>query len=97
MGIAVMSQLLICSSRVTDFQTDKIDREAIPLIQHPDSFRTTLVQIANEAYNAIMKAHINMEKIKSQMAKVPSYVKDCVKIIKSDNKVAIERLLHRRL
>jgi hypothetical protein len=97
MGIAVMSQLLICSSRVTDFQIDKIDREAIPLIQHPDSFRTTLVQIANEAYNAFMKANINMEKIKSQMAKVPSYVKDCVKIIKSDNKVAIERLLPRRL
>ncbi len=42
MGIAVMSQLLICASRVTDFQIDKIDREAIPLLKHPDSFRTTL-------------------------------------------------------
>jgi hypothetical protein len=97
MGIAVMSQLLICASRVTDFQIDKIDREAIPLLKHPDSFRTTLVQIANEAYNAFMKAHTNMEKIKLQVAQVPDYVKDCFKIIKSDNKVAIEKLLPRRL
>ncbi len=71
MGIAVMSQLLICASRVADFQTDKIDREAIPLLKHPDSFRTTLVQIANDAYNAFMKAHTNMEKIKLQVAQVP--------------------------
>ncbi len=97
MGIAVLSQLMICASRVTDFKIDKIDREAIPLIQHPSSFRTTVVQIVNEAYNAFMKAQTNMERIQSQMAKVPGYVKECVNIIKSDNKVDIETFVPRRL
>jgi hypothetical protein len=63
MGIAVMSKLPICASRVTDFEIDKIDKEKTPLIIHPSSFRTPLVQIVNEAYNDFMKAHTNMKKI----------------------------------
>jgi hypothetical protein len=54
MGIAVMSQLLICASRVIDFEIDKTDKANIPLLKHPKSFRTTLVQISNESYNAFM-------------------------------------------
>ncbi len=88
---------MICASRVTDFRIDKIEKTHIPLIKHPRSFRTTLVQIVNDAYNAFMKAHINMEKIELQVAQVPGYVKDCVKIIKSDNKVAIDKFVPRRL
>jgi hypothetical protein len=97
MGIAVLSQLMICTSHVTDFKIDQTNPKNIPLLKHPSSFRTTLVQIVNEAYNAFMKAHINMEKIQLQVAQVPDYVKDSVKIIKSDNKVAIENFVPRRL
>jgi hypothetical protein len=97
MGIAVLSQLMICTSHVTDFKIDNIKEDKISLLKHPSSFRTTLVQIVNEAYNAFMKAHTNMEKIKLQVSQVPDYVKDCVKIIKSDNKVAIEKFVPRRL
>jgi hypothetical protein len=82
---------------VTDFKIDQTNPKNIPLLKHPSSFRTTLVQIVNEAYNAFMKAHTNMEKIKLQVSQVPDYVKDCVKIIKSDNKVAIEKFVPRRL
>jgi hypothetical protein len=97
MGIAVLSQLMICASQVNrDFRIDQINSEAIPLLKHPDSFRTSMVQILNEAYNAFMKAHINMEKIQLQVSQVPNYVKDCVKIMKSDHKVAKERFLPRR-
>jgi hypothetical protein len=97
MGIAVMSQLLICSSRVTDFKIDQTDPKKIPLLKHPSSFRTTLVQIVNDAYSTFMKAQTNMEKIQSQMAQLAVYVTDCIKIIKSDNKVDIEVLVPRRL
>jgi hypothetical protein len=98
MGIAVLSQLMICASQVKrDFKIDQTNPKNIPLLKHPSSFRTTLVQIVNEAYNAFMKAHINMEKIQLKVAQVPDYVKDCVKIIKSDNKVAIEKFVPRRL
>jgi hypothetical protein len=98
MVIAVLSQLMICTSHVTDFPINKIkDKNKIPLIKHPESFRTTLVQIVNEAYNAFKKAHASMEKIQSQVAQLAVYVIDCVEIIKSDNKVDIEKLVPRRL
>ncbi len=98
MGIAIMSQLLICSTQVKDFKINSnIDKEKINLIIHPESFCTTLVQIANESYVAFMLAHTNMDKIQLQMAQVPDYVKECVKIIMTDNKNAIEKFLPRRL
>ncbi len=96
-GIAVFGQLMISTSRVTDFQIDKIKKEAISLIKQPDSFRRTLMQIADEVYGAFTKAHTNMEMIRSQVAQVPGYVMDCVKIIQSGNKTAINQNLPRRL
>ena len=97
MGIAVMSQLLICASRVIDFEIDKTDKVNIPLLKHPKSFRTTLVQISNESYNAFMLAHNNMERIHLKMEEVPRYVTDCVKFMNSGNKTAINKLLPQRL
>jgi DNA repair exonuclease SbcCD ATPase subunit len=97
MGIAVMSQLLICASRVTDFKINQTDPKNIPLLKHPESFRTTLVQIANESYEAFAKAHNNMEKIQLQMGQVPDYAKDCARYMNSENKEMMKKLLRRRL
>jgi hypothetical protein len=96
-GIAVFSQLMISTTRVPDFRIDKIDKEAIPLIKQPKSFRTTLMQIADEVYGAFDKAHTNMEMIPPQVAQVPGYVLDCVEIIQSGNKIAINLILPRLL
>ncbi|EFX68812.1 hypothetical protein DAPPUDRAFT_259605 [Daphnia pulex] len=96
-GIAGLGQLLIWTTRVTDFKIDKINKEDIHLIKSPDSFRTTLLQIANDSYNAFMKAHTNMEKIQLQMAQLPNYVKDCIKYMKSGKQVVLEKLLPKRL
>jgi hypothetical protein len=90
-GIDVLSQLMISTSRATDFKIDKINNEAIPLLKHPDSFRTTLVQIANEVYGAFTKAHTNMEMIRLQMTQVPDLVNNSVKMIKSRNKTVINK------
>jgi hypothetical protein len=97
-GIHVLSQLMISTSRVTDFKIDKIiSREAINLLKHPDSFRTTLVQIANEVYGAFTKAHTNMERIELQMTPVPDLVNNSIKIIRSRNKMVINKDLPRCL
>lgn len=96
-GIAVFGQLMISTSRAPDFQIDKIDKKHIHLIKHPESFRRTLMQIADEVYGAFNKAHTNMEMIRLQMAQVPDYVMDCVRIIQSGNKIVINQDLPRRL
>ncbi|EFX63200.1 hypothetical protein DAPPUDRAFT_308060 [Daphnia pulex] len=96
-GIAVFSQLMISTTQVTDFRIDKIDKAHIPLMKHPESFRKTLMQIADEVYGAFDKAQTNMEMIQSQVAQVPGYVIDCVRIIQSGNKIAINQDLPRLL
>jgi NTP pyrophosphatase (non-canonical NTP hydrolase) len=96
-GIAVFSQLMISTTQVTDFRIDKIDKTHIPLMKHPESFRRTLMQIADEVYGAFDKAQTNMEMIQSQVAQVPGYVIDCVRIIQSENKIAINQNLPRLL
>jgi hypothetical protein len=51
-----------------------------------------------KSYSAFMKAHTTVEKIQLHVAQVPDYVKDCVKIITSNNKIAIiEKLVLRRM
>jgi hypothetical protein len=55
---------MICTSQLTDFRIDQnYKTHSISLLKHPESFRTTLVQIANDAYDAFMKAQTNMERI----------------------------------
>ncbi len=76
-----MSQLLISASRASDFQINKIDRTKIPLVRHPESFRKTLAQIANDAHFAFVKAHHNMIKIQLEMDQVPDYVRDSIEVI----------------
>jgi NTP pyrophosphatase (non-canonical NTP hydrolase) len=66
-------------------------------MKHPESFRRTLMQIADEVYGAFTKAHSNMEMIQSQVAQVPGYVINCVTIIQSENKTAINQNLPRLL
>ncbi len=96
-GISVFGQLMISTSRASDFQIDKIDKRHIHLMKHPESFRRTLMQIADEVYGAFTKAHSNMEMIQSQVAQVPGYVINCVTIIQSENKTAINQNLPRLL
>lgn len=95
MGIAIMGQVMIFSSRITDFQINT--NNPGHLIIHPESFRATLAQISNEAYKAFDTAHRNMEKILFQMTQVPNYIQESVEIIKSGNQSAIEKMLKRRL
>jgi hypothetical protein len=88
---------MISTTQVTDFRIDKIDKTHIPLMKHPESFRKTLMQIADEVYGAFDKAQTNMDMIQSQVAQVTGYVINCVRIIQSGNKTAINQDLPRLL
>jgi hypothetical protein len=78
MGIAFDVQLIISASQLSDVGIDQIDREAITLLKHPDSFCTTLTQIAEEGLSASKKAHGNMQRIQYKMERVLTEVKNCM-------------------
>ncbi len=60
-------------------------------MRHPESFRKTLAQIANDAQFAFVIAHHNMIKIQLEMDLVPDYVEDSIEIIQ--NRPSFPRLL----
>jgi hypothetical protein len=100
MGVAIVSQLLQCASRLTSnfaFVQHSEDKERFNLIKDPDSFRTTLWQIAKESYEAFAKAHNNMENFLLQMGQVPGYAKDCIRYAANVKKENLKTLFGRRL
>jgi hypothetical protein len=99
-GVAIVSQLLIYASRLTSdfaFVQHTDDKDRFNLIKDPDSFRTTLWQIAKESYEAFAKAHNNMENFLLQMGQVPGYAKDCVMYVRSVDRAKLKTLFGRRL
>ena len=91
-GITAMSKLLNCASNGRDFSIDQIKKEHVPLMNHPESFRRTLGQLANDYYGAFMLAHKNMENIQLQMGQVPGYVEVSIDIIQFTNEYGSEKL-----
>jgi hypothetical protein len=62
-------------------------------IKYPQSFRATLVQIANGMYNAFLSAHSNMERIQLDMQQIPNYIKRALQLLTSASPRLIQSLL----
>ena len=87
LSIGLLGDLMIMSSEIKDFPIDGQlpQNGAIRYVKYPKSFRTTLVQISNEALRAFMKAHNNMDRIKIRMGRIPPYMKEATQILVSGN------------
>ncbi len=99
-GVAIVSQLLISASRLKSdfaFVQHSVDKERFNVIRVPDSFRTTMWQIAKESYETFAKAHNIMENFLLQTDQVPGYAKDCVMYVRSVDRENLKKLLGKRL
>ena len=62
-------------------------------IKYPNSFRTTLVQIANQIYNVFMGAHNNMDRIQLNMQQIPKHLKTVLQLLTSASPRLIQSML----
>jgi predicted transcriptional regulator len=62
-------------------------------IQYPNSFRTTLVQIANKIYNVFRNAHSNMDRIQLDMQQIPRHLKTVLQLLTSASPRLIQSML----
>ncbi|CAF3992404.1 unnamed protein product [Rotaria magnacalcarata] len=62
-------------------------------MRHPQSFRATLIQIANDGYDAFSQAHSSMNQIQIYMSLIPGHVKTSLRILVSASPRLLERLL----
>ncbi|CAF4604140.1 unnamed protein product [Rotaria socialis] len=62
-------------------------------MKYPNSFRATLVQVANEMYAAFLGAHTNMDRIQTNMQQIPNHLKTALKLLTSASPRLIKALL----
>ena len=95
LSIGLLGDLMIMSSEIKDFPIDGQlpQNGTIRYVKYPKSFRTTLVQISNDALRAFMMAHNNMDKIRLLMGQVPPYMKEATEILLKGNNAIIVNYL----
>ncbi|RVE65125.1 hypothetical protein OJAV_G00133430 [Oryzias javanicus] len=97
LSIAIMTELVFISS-IMDFSINKNPpKDGFQYIKYPDSFRASLMQVSNSAWQAFHLAHKNMDQIRIHTSTVPGYMKAAVKILFQGNDEKVETLLPNQL
>ncbi|CAF1330175.1 unnamed protein product [Didymodactylos carnosus] len=84
--------MVISSKKDFSFRTN-LPNATFEYVKYPDSFRATLIQLANAAYNAFLSAHSNMNEIQQNMQQVPGHVKTALKLLATAPFPLLEKLL----
>lgn len=66
-------------------------------VKYPNSFHTTLVQVANDMHRALFGAHTAMDKILTNMRQIPTQLKTALKLITQASTTMIKTMLPRTL
>ncbi|XP_032882289.1 uncharacterized protein LOC116976506 [Amblyraja radiata] len=85
LSVAILGEIIFLSAG-EDFAIDKgMPKEGFKFIKYPKSFRTSLVQVSNEGWEAFQIAHKNMDQIRLLSVTVPTDMKDVVKFLMQKN------------
>ena len=98
LSIAILGDLMVVGSQFLDTNIDdEVPTGGFQYIKWPKSFTATLLQIGHEGYDAFLKAHTNMDKIRLYSLNVPSYMREATKIIVSKNPSVVKAFLSKPL
>ncbi|CAM4747848.1 unnamed protein product [Rotaria magnacalcarata] len=79
--VNLLGQLMVLSSK-RDFSFEAyMPNQTYTFITHRQSFRATLIQIANEGWHAFHGAHMNMDKIQMYMQLIPGHIATSIRIL----------------
>lgn len=94
LSINYMSSVMAIASK-KDFSLSS--NFTFSLVQYPNSFRTTLVQVANDMYKALYGAHTGMDRIQVNLRQIPGQLKTALKLITQAGTAMIKAMLPRTL
>ncbi|CAF1276891.1 unnamed protein product [Didymodactylos carnosus] len=96
-GVNLLGQLMVLSTKLDFSFRDSAPNYTYRYVRHPNSFRATLVQIANDGWKAFLQAHTNMNKIQLYMQLIPGHVNTSLKLLMFPSTRLLERLLPKTL
>ncbi|CAF4070886.1 unnamed protein product, partial [Rotaria sordida] len=88
-----IGNLMVLSSKKDFAFTSPTDNYVYQYIKYPNSFSATLVQVANQIYNAFINAHNNMDRIQLNMQQIPNHLNSVLKLLTSAGPRLIETML----
>ncbi|CAF0989335.1 unnamed protein product, partial [Didymodactylos carnosus] len=93
LAINILGELIVVSTKVDFSLKESADNYTFKYIRHPQSYRTTLIQIANDGWEAFSQAHSSMNTIQLFMTQIPRHIKTSLKILVSASPRLLERML----
>ncbi|CAF1271198.1 unnamed protein product [Rotaria sordida] len=91
--INFLGQIMVISSKKDFSFRASMPNATFSYVKYPDSFRATLIQLTNEAYNTFLSAHSNMNEIQLNMQQIPGHVKTALKLLATAPFPLLEKLL----
>ena len=91
--INLLGQIMVISSKKDFSFIVNSPNATFKYVQYPNSFRATLVQLANEAYNTFLTANSNMNAVQLNMQQIPGHVKTALKLLATAPFALLEKLL----
>ncbi|CAF1584554.1 unnamed protein product [Rotaria magnacalcarata] len=88
-----ISNLMLVASRRDFALVSPTPDHVYTYIKYPNSFRATLVQVANEMYTAFLSAHTNMDRIQTNIQQIPNHLKTAIKLLTSASPRLIQTIL----
>ena len=80
-AVATLAQLAILSTAHQDFPL-VAPAQGFKRVNHPESFKACLMQVANEGYEAFNLAHVGMDEVRLATLGIPGDMKFVVQILK---------------
>merc|ERR1712038_641363 len=97
LAINLLSQIiLIAADSKTDFEPVCGNQDCKHLT-HPESFKTSLLQLSHSAFDAFNTAHVNMDVIDRNMRHLPTEVRSTLIMLLTDSERTIKLLLPDKL
>lgn len=91
--INLLGKLIVISTKANFSFQDSIPNYIFRYMRHPHSFRTTIIQIANDVHDAFRQAHSSMNQIQLYMSMIPGHVKTSLQILVSASSRLLKRML----
>lgn len=95
-SLGIVATLLLVAGQTDDFPLNYNNRTpsgGFQYMQHPSSFRQTLLQVSQDSYEAFLTAHNNMNKIRLSMKTIPDYLKVAVGALTAGNMKLVQEKL----
>ncbi|CAF1296029.1 unnamed protein product [Didymodactylos carnosus] len=92
-AINVLGQLIVLSTKIDFSLKESVGDYKFKYIRNPQSYRGTLIQIANDGWEAFNQAHSSMNTIQLYMAQIPGHVKTSFQILMQASPRLIKNLL----